>query len=251
MARNLRKIEAEGLDCPQSVISEWLESKPLGQLSARQETLVHRSSTVSHFEKGATIYREGDIRHCVYCVLSGLAIQKRSIPGGSEVAVNTATAGHILGLLSFESDRPYFLSTEALSKLQAIKIPLTTIRQLWQQNSELAYRVSRLLMGHLEDAYEALTQTGFSRVDQRILNTLINLSEPISRQGEIRQINFPITRREIAELSHTTVETAIRTLKRWEHSGWVRTERKRITLVCLDCLWADVQGDEHIPDHNQ
>ena len=60
-------------------------------------------------------------------------------------------------------------------------------------------------------------------VEKRILHVLLNLV------GEFGN-TIPLTRREIAEMAGTTVETSIRTFSRFEEEGLVSTTRGRITL---------------------
>lgn len=226
-----------------ATVKDWLATHPLGELSIRQSALVERTSDLCVFEKGSTLYSEGSPRQYIYCILSGTAIQKRGIPGKVPIVVSTVGPGQVLGLLSFESEQPYLLTSEALSELETVRIPVATVKQLWKSNPQLAYRVANWLMLQLEDTYRAISESGFSRVDKRIFQALLNLSKPSGPRGEALQIDFPLTRREIAELSHTTVETSIRTMKRWEHLGWITTERKRITISSPNSLRADVEGD--------
>jgi len=60
-------------------------------------------------------------------------------------------------------------------------------------------------------------------VEKRILHVLVNL---VSEFGN----TIPLTRREIAEMAGTTVETSIRTFSRLEEEGLVSTSRGRIMV---------------------
>jgi CRP/FNR family transcriptional regulator len=66
-------------------------------------------------------------------------------------------------------------------------------------------------------------------VEKRVLHVLINMVEEF---GMI----IPMTRREIAELAGTTVETCIRTFSKFEEEGFVSTERGKITIVNQEAL---------------
>ena len=66
-------------------------------------------------------------------------------------------------------------------------------------------------------------------VERRIAQAVLTLQKKF---GEI----IPLTRQEIAELASTTVETAIRTIRRFEEEGWVRSSRGKIQLLKADSL---------------
>ncbi|MCB0825367.1 MAG: Crp/Fnr family transcriptional regulator [Armatimonadetes bacterium] len=242
MAPTPQKTECKS---PEKDLAIWLQDNPLGSLSKADQRLVARSAKFCQFSRGETIYNEGENRKFVYLLVSGIAIQKRGEVLGSSISINIVRPKQILGLLSFESDCPYLLTTKALSEVSTIRIPVQTMRSVWESSPDLVRQVSRMLMEHLTDAYQTISHSSYSRADKRILSTLINISEQASLESNIRCISFPVTRREIAELSHTTVETAIRVLKIWEKNGWVVTKKKKITLTCLECLQSSVNMHSH------
>jgi len=67
------------------------------------------------------------------------------------------------------------------------------------------------------------------RVEQRLANALLML---FARVGP----SLHFTRQELADMTGTTVETAIRVISRLQKSGVVRTTRGRITIVDLEKL---------------
>lgn len=67
-------------------------------------------------------------------------------------------------------------------------------------------------------------------VSKRLIRTLLYLSSNSHSQVLL------FTKREIAELSGTTVETTIRTLRQFENKGWIKSSRGRIELKNLSKL---------------
>ena len=47
---------------------------------------------------------------------------------------------------------------------------------------------------------------------------------------------MPLTRQELADLTGTTIETAIRTMSRWQKDDLVRTEKDGFVIVNRDSL---------------
>jgi CRP-like cAMP-binding protein len=68
-------------------------------------------------------------------------------------------------------------------------------------------------------------------VERRIAQTLLALR---NKFGD----TIPLTRREIAELAVTTLETAIRTIVQFQQAGWVRSSRSKIEILKPESLKA-------------
>ena len=66
-------------------------------------------------------------------------------------------------------------------------------------------------------------------VERRVAQALLALRKKF---GD----SIPPTRQEIAELAGTTVETAIRTISRFQQEGWVRSNRGKVHLLQPDSL---------------
>jgi CRP/FNR family transcriptional regulator, nitrogen oxide reductase regulator len=69
------------------------------------------------------------------------------------------------------------------------------------------------------------------QVEQRIAHALLRLAKQASRkvEGGI-EINFPISRQDVAEMTGTTLYTVSRTLSGWEQNGLVESGRQRIVI---------------------
>ncbi len=62
------------------------------------------------------------------------------------------------------------------------------------------------------------------RVEQRIARTLLRLSSKLGH-------TLPFTRQEIADMSGTTTETAIRVMSRLKDGGIIRSVRGKIVIL--------------------
>ena len=69
------------------------------------------------------------------------------------------------------------------------------------------------------------------QVEQRVANALLRLINQTGRKVPNGiEINFPITRQDLSELTGTTLHTVSRMLSAWEKQGLVESQRKRITV---------------------
>ncbi len=116
----------------------------------------------------------------------------------------------------------------AASPVVAVKLPAKILQSLMQDHSQLAVSVARLLQLRYHHTVETCT-IAFAPVEQRILSVLSRLHEDF---GTV----LPVTRREVAELAGTTVETAIRITRQMQRQGILRMRRGQITLLELAVL---------------
>ena len=77
-----------------------------------------------------------------------------------------------------------------------------------------------------------IVEMATQHVEQRIARALLRL---INQSGERTEngieINFPITRQDVSQMTGTTLHTVSRLLSSWEKDGLVLSKRKKI-IVC-------------------
>lgn len=84
----------------------------------------------------------------------------------------------------------------------------------------------------MEEAHERVVELATALVDRRVAHALLRLIEQTGRRTEYGiEIGFPISRQDIADMTGTTLHTVSRLLTAWEHQGFVRSTRKRVTVV--------------------
>ena len=70
------------------------------------------------------------------------------------------------------------------------------------------------------------------QVEQRIANALLRIVGQSGRKTEEGiEIDFPISRQDIAEMTGTTLHTVSRLLSAWESEGIVRSGRQKVTVT--------------------
>ncbi|MEO5614388.1 MAG: Crp/Fnr family transcriptional regulator, partial [Cypionkella sp.] len=70
------------------------------------------------------------------------------------------------------------------------------------------------------------------QVEQRIASALLRLITQMGRRVERGiEIDFPITRQNISDMTGSTLHTVSRLLSAWEKDGIVASERKKITVT--------------------
>lgn len=71
-----------------------------------------------------------------------------------------------------------------------------------------------------------------AQVEQRVAHTLLRLVQQSGRKTQDGiEIDFPITRQDIAEMTGTTLHTVSRLLSAWEDKGMVRSGRQKVIVT--------------------
>ena len=95
----------------------------------------------------------------------------------------------------------------------------------------------------LFDLQSRVSELTSERVEQRIARALLRLARQAGRRvdGGI-EIDFPITRQDLAEMTGSTLHTVSRTLAAWDNAGLTGSARRRIVVRDLEGLEALAEG---------
>jgi CRP-like cAMP-binding protein len=96
--------------------------------------------------------------------------------------------------------------------------------QLIRQYPDIALRIIHLLGDRLQAAMK-MRALAVERVDVRLANILLKLCDKAGQPVEEgTRINLPLSRQDLADMTGTTIETAIRVMSRFRKDGLVHTE---------------------------
>ena len=104
---------------------------------------------------------------------------------------------------------------------------------LLERYPAVAIKVIALCARRLAEVQERLREVTTMPAEHRIANALLRLSRAHGREspdGRV-EIAWPLTRKDIAALSATSLYTASRVLTRWERAAIVASGGKRISII--------------------
>jgi CRP-like cAMP-binding protein len=83
----------------------------------------------------------------------------------------------------------------------------------------------------LQETHTRVLEMSTQQVERRVAHALLRLARQAGRKVEQSvEIDFPISRQDIAEMTGTTLHTVSRTLSAWERQGLIESGRQRIVL---------------------
>jgi CRP-like cAMP-binding protein/AmiR/NasT family two-component response regulator len=152
-----------------------------------------------------------------FLVLSGRVAMFKGSSTGRELIVELICPGDSFGLVSGFSPDPSALTARAQTPARLLAVPRDAFLSLLGEVPELYRIFVEDLARRLREAHNFARALAHDRVEVRIASALTRLQQRIA-QGEERN-RILMTRQELADLTGTTVETAIRVTRSFEKAG--------------------------------
>ena len=198
---------------------------------------------VQHFARGAPIFQEGDPAETFLAIIEGRVKVFKSTPAGKEIILEIFGKGDPLGATAVYESRNLPASAIALEDTECLAIGRTDFFALLERHPAIVRALLAGITMRLIELTKRLAELTSGRVDARIARLLLKLASQIGktdRGGTF--IAMPLTRQELADLTGTTVETAIRTMSQWQKEDVVRTEKDGFVILNQGILESAAEG---------
>lgn len=196
-------------------------------------------ATIRHYEKGATLFNEGDDSADLYTVMAGRVKVFKTTPRGSDVILEIFGPGDPVGAVAVYESRPYPATAVALEPTSCLLIPRDTFFALLEGYPTLVRGLLTGLTHRLVELTNRLAELSGGRVEARLARFFLKLATDMGQtRPEGTFIPLPLSRQELADMIGTTIETSIRTMSRWGKENLIRTEKDGFVVVDRTALEA-------------
>jgi CRP/FNR family transcriptional regulator len=199
-----------------------------------------RVAAVAHvaaFERGDVIFTEGDPSDSFYVVTGGRVKVSKLTPGGKEIILEIFGVGDPLGAVAVYEGFPFPASATALEPTTCVLVPRQAFFQLLERHPSLVRGLLLGLTSRLVELTNRLAELTGTKVEARLARLFLKMADEMGQArsgGEF--IAMTLSRQELADLTGTTIETAIRVMSRWHKQNLVHTEKEGFLLVDRDAL---------------
>jgi CRP/FNR family transcriptional regulator len=190
---------------------------------------------LKRFDRHAVLFFAGQPADHLWVVRRGEVRLYKSSVDGRLATLETLHAGQAFGAISALGQEEYPASAEAMRDGSAWCLPRSVVLTLLRDEPQLAVEVLQIVSGRLRQAHERLRSFAHDPAPARLASALLDAAH----QGEART-----TRRALAETAGTTVETAIRVLRRFEREGLIRGAVGRVEVLNAEEL-RRMSGENH------
>jgi CRP-like cAMP-binding protein len=190
------------------------------------------SNVVEHFDREVIIRQNTRTSHILY-VKSGLIKVYKEGKHRRSFMLKIATAGEFLGVMSvYGSDLNHY-SAAALQRAEVVYIDAAAFEQVVRRNSEFAMQLLKALSREGLYIFEKLLAQSHKQLPGRIADVILYFSEVIFKREDF---DFPLTRRELAELAGTTKESFIRTLGEFRNDRIISLDGTRVKINSMKII---------------
>lgn len=196
-------------------------------------------ASVREYDRGDHVFREGDPSDFFLVVVTGRVKVYKHAPDGHDVILEMFGAGGPLGAVATFESRPYPASAAALEPTTCMLIPRPVFFAMLERHPSLVRGLLSSLSLRLVELTTRMAELTGARVEVRFARLFLKLADQLGRpERDGVFIPLSLSRQELADLTGTTIETAIRVMSRWGKDSVLRTEKDG--FVVLDRASLDI-----------
>lgn len=205
-------------------------------------TMLSRIVALAHsrsVEPGGFFFNEGDAAEEFFVLTSGRVKLTQLTAEGHQVVIRLVGPGEAFGGVGAFGEPSYPVGAEAVEPAAALAWSSAAMRRLLESEPMLAVNALAMVASRLHDLQQRYRQAMTERVERRIARAVLRLVRDAGRRvDEGVEIDFPVSRQDIAEMTGTTLFTVSRVLSGWEQHGIIHSGRQRIVLTKAHALVA-------------
>lgn len=199
-------------------------------LTPDQLTAVAARFRENRYDENAYIFYEDDSAQRFWVVKAGQVKIVKHGEDGKETVIEVISPGEMFGgAVMLMPHHP--ATAQALTELTTLSMSVDEYKLLLQDYPSIAVRVIEALGQRLLSVIGTRMMIS-RRVERRIAHILLKLAGKCGLQTDLGwEITISLSRQDIADLSDTTIETAIRVMSKFRKAGLVKTRRGGYVVI--------------------
>ena len=181
--------------------------------------------------RNTAVFEQGEAAHSFFVLLHGHVRASKVTPTGEQVVVRYVSAGETFGVATAMGLQRYPATATAVDDSVVLAWPSAMWPRLVAQFPALATNTLQTVGARLQETHTRVVEMSTQHVEQRIAHALLRLVKQSGKKVDHGiEIDFPISRQDIAQMTGTTLHTVSRTLSAWEARGLVESSRQKIIV---------------------
>lgn len=164
------------------------------------------------YAEGEYLYYVAEPAEYLWAVASGEVRTLRGSTNGRITTLELLHPGDLFGMAAMTEGARYAESAQGVVPGEAWFVPRRAILSVIDGDPSIGRALLSVVAGRLQTAHDRLCSFAHDSVTERMARTLLDAWD-----GH----RIEMTRRILGESAGTTVETAIRVLRRFERAGWI------------------------------
>jgi CRP/FNR family transcriptional regulator len=201
-------------------------------LSADDRSRMRPFCLVKSYERGETLFAEGDPSDHLYTILSGRVKVVKMVPSGKEVILEIFGAGDPVGAVVAYEGRPFPATAVAQESARCLLVRRAPFFALLETRPTVMRGYLLGLTRRIVELTRRIPEVAGGRVETRFAHLFLKLADKMGRpSADGTEIPMALSRQDLADLTGTTIETGIRLMSRWGKEGVVRTSKDGFVVL--------------------
>ena len=235
--------EITRLPIPSSRVWPFPGKRPSGSLTGTDDDfqILHRTGSKLRFDRGETIFNEGDSAEYAYSVVSGAVRLCKHLADGRRQIAQFLLPGDFF---SFVDMVEHSFTAEAVSDVVLACYPQRQIERLTEERPVLRRFFGSLLSNRVRDVQNHLVILGRQTAKEKVASFLVMLIE--REDGtETSHLDIPMSRQDVADFLGLTIETVCRVLSAMKRDRLIDIPGlHELTIRNVDALYALADGED-------
>jgi CRP-like cAMP-binding protein len=204
------------------------------------------AAQIRRVAKGSALFEQDDPARAFFVLAEGRLKVSQVTQDGQQVVIRYIGPGEMFGCVAVSGQSTYPGTATAVSDSIALAWAANAAGDLIEHHPKFGARILRSIGGRAREAHTRLREMATERVERRVARTLLRLAHEAGRRTENGvEIDMPLSRQDVAEMTGTTLYTVSRILSAWENDGIVESGRQHVVIKTPDAL---VKIAEDLPD---
>ena len=200
-------------------------------LNGDEKRLIVDNFNVQTFKKNQFIYAEGDEPEYLWCLLKGKVKKTKEGVGGRVQILRLIRPVQYFGYRAYFAKEPYVSSASVFEPSTLGAIPLDLVREMIDNNRELAWFFIRELSRNLGGSDTRIVNLTQKHIRGRLAEALMVLRENYGYEEDEATLKIYMSREDLANLSNMTTANAIRTLSTFVEERLITVDGRRIKII--------------------
>ncbi|MCX5802159.1 MAG: Crp/Fnr family transcriptional regulator [Proteobacteria bacterium] len=225
-------------------IIDFITEIPLFKgLPERQIVEISKIALNHSFNRGQTVFSEGDEANGFYVLLSGRIKIFKLSPEGKEQILHIFESGEPFGEAAVFAGETFPAYAETLEESEVIFFPRKAFMELIKRDPSLTMNMLAILSLRLKHFTRLVEDLSLKEVPQRLAAYLLYLSES---KNEPNNVELEILKGQLASLLGTIPETLSRILSKMASQGFIQVQGRKIKLLDRKALKDLASGEKFL-----
>ncbi len=202
-------------------------------LTPEEIELVRSSKTQVLFRKDDNLTKQGAFASYILFVINGFAIQYLEGEGTKNYNLRIIKPGEFVGLSSVFSGNTFNYSSEAITDCQVFLIEKETVSKVIKQNGMFGFNIIKRYCEQNTNLLGTIRNLMYKQMNGRMADTLLYMANIQKEKQEIFQL---LSRKDLADFTGISTESAVKLLKTFEKEGLIELHEKDIRILNHDSL---------------